>query len=108
MAETSHTPGSWINANGLVNGRDSRLEYPDTPSIDIFDASEWPENLSEEAQANARLIAAAPDLLDALQAIVDEFPVAAGTAKGIPHDEQGFGSIYRARAAIARATGEKQ
>ena len=55
----------------------------------------------------ARLIAAAPDLLDALKAIVDEFPVAAGTAKGIPHDEQGYGSIYRARAAIARATGDE-
>ena len=68
MAETAHTPGSWINANGLVSGRDSRPEYPDTPSIDIFDASEWPENLSEEAQANARLIAAAPTMFEYVDA----------------------------------------
>ena len=105
MTQTAHTPGPWrAGASTFYPGLDGPLTmrvYTDHPPTEF-------EVTGDNIAANARLIAAAPDLLDALQAIVDEFPVAAGTAKGIPHDEQGFGSIYRARAAIARATGEKQ
>ena len=61
----SHTPGPWTNDSGLVNGIDSRR--PHTPSLDIFDAAEWPHQLRDEALDNARLIAAAPDLLEACQ-----------------------------------------
>lgn len=49
----------------------------------------------EEAKANARLIASAPELFDALELMIDT------------HDEGGWptASITIARAAIAKATG---
>lgn len=64
MSEFTITPGPWINDDGLVNGRHS--ECDDMPSYDIFNADEWPGNY-KEALGNARLIAAAPDLLAACQ-----------------------------------------
>ena len=44
-------------------------------------------------------------LREAGQAVVNEFPVAAGTAKGIPPDECGYGSIYRLRLALDKGEG---
>ena len=62
----AHTPGPWINDNGLVNGTESRKRFGGV-SVDIFDANEWPRELHDEALANAALIAAAPDMLIALR-----------------------------------------
>ena len=62
----AHTPGPWTNEDGLVNGIESRKRGVGTPSLDIFDAAEWPHELQNEALANARLIAAAPEMLAAL------------------------------------------
>lgn len=50
-----------------------------------------------ERDANARLMAAAPDLLDALRRVMRHIPADAGGAS-LGDD------MYRARAAIARAT----
>lgn len=62
MANTKHTPGPWENDNGLIYGR-----YKDGKrSFDIFDADIWP-GLEDEGKANARLIAGALDLLNALE-----------------------------------------
>jgi len=63
---TEHTPGPWENDNGVVAGKD--IKDLTRPSFDIFDVSHWHGN-KEEAQANAHLIAAAPDLLSACEAI---------------------------------------
>jgi len=52
------------------------------------------ENAREEAKSNARLISAAPDLLEALQLVVDEID---GTFP--------FESLAAARAAISKAKG---
>lgn len=54
----------------------------------------------EEAQANARLIAAAPDLLAALNAML--------THMGLDEDEWTKPTFDQARAAIAKATGESK
>lgn len=56
---TKITLGPWVNDNGLVSGRETRDRFAPSPSIDIFDAGEWPAELDDEAQANAALIAAA-------------------------------------------------
>jgi hypothetical protein len=67
-----------------------------TPEIMSF---VWSKSEYERVAAQARLIAAAPDLLKALQEIV-----AAADGKGWDVLDAGFEA---ARAAIAKATGEK-
>lgn len=90
---SKHTPGPWQNDCGLVYGREPK--NMSSPSFDIFDASEWPGDV-DEAQANARLIAAAPELLEALE--LAESIVAAMLGGGR--------ELVQIRAAIAKARGE--
>lgn len=93
MADLKHTPGPWkvdedddvVSATGLWVA----FAYGDS---------------EEEAKHNARLIAAAPDLLEALRALlsaaermVDKAPVMGRTEAE---------AMDRARLAIDRATGE--
>jgi hypothetical protein len=86
---SAHTPGPWVaETSGLplaVTTEDGRHLATVYPSRD-------------EGRANARLIAAAPDLLAALRTMVDAFNV-----KDID-PLVAFASIERARAAICKAT----
>lgn len=59
-----HTPGPWAV---ITEARDTRITSSDAHCITRL--PQWPE-LQAEATANARLIAAAPDLLEALQEIL--------------------------------------
>jgi hypothetical protein len=76
MTTTQHTPGPWHigsgNGEGSIfakNGR-MRLETGGTTLYAIcHNVSTW--NIDED-DANARLIAAAPDLLEALETCVSE------------------------------------
>jgi len=56
-----HTPGNWV----VGEGKAARIVYA-SDSYAVADATVWHGGV-EEAEANARLIAAAPDLLAALQ-----------------------------------------
>lgn len=95
-----HTPGRWIhNDAGYGRGNDFVLDEcfvardGDDVAIcaDIID----PET-GDPSEANARLIAAAPDLLEALSEIIND-----GGKFVMTHE------LHRkARAAIARARGE--
>jgi len=67
MSEPKWTPGPWSVDLGLVTGMESRERFKGKPSLDIFDAEEWPEELSDEAAANAKLIAEAPNLVAMLK-----------------------------------------
>lgn len=95
MSAAEHTPGPW-QSSGLkvfVPDEDSArdLEYPVA----------WVQGTSAhepEAAANARLIAAAPELLEALVKIADMTDVEA--------DFDGFQARQIARTAIAKATGQ--
>ena len=83
-----HTPGPWLEPRE-INGKG--MGWRAGPA--------WlgSDSCSEETKANAYLIAAAPDLLEALQRLVANL------------DEGDFISTTRideARAAIAKATGE--
>lgn len=69
----AHTLGPWVNDNGLVNGRESRTRFAPAVSVDLFNASEYPAELHDEMMANAALIAAAPDMLAALQGLIAEW-----------------------------------
>jgi hypothetical protein len=66
----THTPGPWINDGGLVNGLETRDRFAPGVSLDIFNANDWPAELSEEAHSNAALIAAAPAMYDLIEQMV--------------------------------------
>lgn len=88
---SKHTPGPWEwnkNYRGLDGpGGAVILEYAPYEGMWVPDyAGDWSE-------ANARLIAAAPELLEALQDLCDTLGECGATAK--------------ARAAIAKAEGSK-
>lgn len=101
---SKHTPGPW-KAEGykglVVNG-------PDGVTLACAPGG---KNI-EETIANAHLIAAAPDLLAALKAVVDNVDRGDSILRWSPHyvsenalDTDDFGNLDSARAAIARAEG---
>lgn len=69
MKEATHTPGPWDYFVGNANGRGLiRVETAhDAPVAGVHIASAV---RGAESEANARLIAAAPDMLAALKAMV--------------------------------------
>jgi len=92
----NHTPGPWISVG-------ARIEHADDGVMDIADFDPCCMGMGQdgrghaEIRANARLCAAAPDLLDALSVLVElvSFQIC-----GDDHP-----AIINARAAIAKATG---
>lgn len=107
MITSKHTPGPWLY--GDYN--ELRADRPnDDECILIATVCDAPFGLdygnqrtrphaAGEAQANARLIAAAPELLEALEAFMNACRV-----DGVP---LGWGLVeHNARAAIAKAKGE--
>ncbi len=109
---SAHTPGPWSyevrmsNGNGWSEPRQfveicaagAMVAWYDTTSV------EFPDSATNEA--NARLIAAAPDLLHALKVLYAEYKQLAdsGDAGSRRLEEQEEGQITLA--AIAKATGE--
>jgi len=90
MSEAKHTPGPWhIMPRGQV-GCDS------FPICEVYDAD--PRNDNPEQEANARLIAASPDLLAACKRLIDCL------GPDGYHSTAGKPACDAARAAIARAT----
>lgn len=66
----THTPGPWIFAYGSVY-REDTLHDESSIRIALMDRNE-PHTMPVERDCNARLIAAAPDLLAACQAALKE------------------------------------
>lgn len=102
---TKHTPGPW-EINHAGTGRDGKLIYDEVyvyaPSCGVNDvaiASDIADPLGKDAgMANARLIAAAPELLAALIAIT--------TVRCDGMDIAPINAAYsKASEAIAKATG---
>jgi hypothetical protein len=96
---TQHTPGPWIGAGPSFGDPLPRYttsimtewEHEDGGYIEIC---ELPfHHHDDENEANARLIAAAPDLLEALQHLM------------VAHGEQLDYAFQQAQEAIAKATG---
>lgn len=94
MSKQSHTPGPWF-----VNGRESYTKYVEARiggGLLQEVAACGPTEQQEQQEANARLIAAAPDLLEALQQAVTSMQ-----DSGYPNDSL---VIRAARQAITKAT----
>jgi len=92
---SAHTLGPWIAADVFVNNSPNRLilrqaKYGGDVVADLGDTD-------HANMANARLIAAAPDLLEALQDLLD--------VVGVRIDDPRIVQFDRARAAIAKAEG---
>lgn len=95
MNEFKGTPGPWEALGDLVYfGREGGISLRDAP-------------MPEE---NARLIAAAPDLLYALTAALEELDTYAWVAHPKGADGAAYFNVARshARAAIAKALGEQK
>lgn len=108
MNRTQHSPGPWtvetrehVHAIQDRNGQD--LTYQDTTPNENHGSITSRSRLKIETLANARLIAAAPELLDSLIWAIRELEE---TEDGLCPDFQA--AITAARAAIAKATGEPQ
>lgn len=88
-----HTSGPWYHGN--LNGNFYVCKDVGNLFYDIARVDNWPE----ETEANARLIASAPELLAALETVVRMIGPYAGQGR---MDTE----ISAARAAIAKARGE--
>jgi hypothetical protein len=97
--ETKHTPGPWIWAKGYKGPFGAG---PDNEVLNYF-SYEGMHLWGEHEKANARLIAAAPDLLAELQNIANANP---SSWDEETRDQFQQWAQNRARAAIAKATGE--
>ena len=102
---SEHTPGPW-KAKKWV-GTDS-YDDPDRPFVEVGNVH-WSPNKVDvpaaiEQTANARLIAAAPDLLEVLEFLVT---AASGEGPPVPERELLQDCVDKARAAIAKAKGEE-
>ena len=100
---SEHTPGPWRDWNKSCGAVMAPKKKDTWGSRAVALVTHWPSE--EERAANARLIAAAPDLLDALEKLVGSCPPLG------PWDEEDWGSpsndaMAVAAAAIAKAKGE--
>ena len=98
MADAKHTPGPWeLARNDQHAGSIATLYGCEGGYIEVW-TTKWPAGVNQEA--NARLIAAAPELLEALQSIVDDHEFC-GNSWGDRREAW----IATARAALAKAEG---
>ena len=111
MTNTQHTPGPWAIGR---DGYNPDKIYADQDTVaavfglplhstigDVRGDNRWAQGL-----ANARLIAAAPDLLAALQRVVDRATHAKPDSCGQEMRAIRAALVDEARAAIAKATGQ--
>lgn len=116
---TQHTPGPWIakpeNPNFVED--DEWTDFEVIPDKVLEWGSPAPVAVcsfcyEEQAEANARLIAAAPDLLAALRALLTaemlhETAMSANDVSGVDAaNEAKWPAVDAAHAAIAKATGK--
>jgi hypothetical protein len=99
---TGHTPGPWVAAEWVDN--DAALAGYSISANGFLLPLSTAEGDIVEAEANARLIAAAPELLEALQALrlAREQDKCRSWEKGVPYFAK---AEALADAAIAKATG---
>ncbi|ELV5637075.1 hypothetical protein SHG54_002611 [Salmonella enterica] len=92
MKKFKGTPGPW-------SGKDVRICRQDRAGLQLGFIMIHDENRVAECEANAHLIAAAPELLEALQLLLNSW--SNGSSKDISNAER------KARSAISKALGEE-
>ena len=102
----SHTPGPWdldagfLVTRAFVNGVGIPLLQFEGRAEEAGEGFGWVTGGPAEHRANERLIAAAPDLLAALEAVLDS-----SGARGEYHSLKYSDAVESAEAAIAKAKG---
>ena len=106
-----HTPGPWrkVTANdykslGVETVSDDIYARVTICEIQLAHGEPFNSDENDEPKANARLIAAAPELLASLVAILETADISFG--EGEQAARVGNAVISQARAAIAKATGQ--
>ncbi len=97
---SGHTPGPWlVDAGRALRVANERDETVATTGCDVDHRSEW--------EANARLIASAPELLAALKGLIESLPDNWGdkVIDGVLTLHVGVDDVDDALAAIAKAEG---
>jgi len=99
MSETRFTPGPWWEESDTYQVPRIWARFPDGSPCDVACAEGDGSIPFEERRANARLIAAAPELYEALKKALDQSGCDGDLCAYAWHDE--------ARAAIAKAEGKE-
>ena len=99
---SKHTPGPWQTDQAEHDApyQDIRIHAGKGSICSVWIDDAPLHDYNAEQRANARLIAAAPELLEALRTAVDHL-------EGMPDQEDVAACVVKARAAIAKATGEQ-
>jgi hypothetical protein len=107
--QQAHTPGPWFDstlrthsADPANNGIDIGAENGANVALVLYRSSEHTE---AEARANARLVAAAPDLLRQLQALLKYADGIHRVQAYVDEHDVDYVTFPDVRAAIAKATG---
>jgi hypothetical protein len=107
--KAKHTPGPWtLTADGAGWYIECSPERGHSVAyIRAEIGEEDPDTSDDEKEANARLIAAAPELLEALIALLGVAPSKApGAGLIVGAEEKHANALQAARAAIKKATGD--
>ena len=99
---SKHTPGPW----SLTSFDGTRMAEVRVDGKLACLLHSFSRNSTLEDEANARLIAAAPDLLEALEDLIDLCKCAMQTANGDIGEYDIDGELKQARKAIAKARGQ--
>ena len=99
---SKHTPGPWVSIESVLFDRPEICDEKDRRVAVCL--SYYPMH-EDTRTANARLIAAAPDMLEALEDLVEWADAVKGRA-GVRMSDPHTGSIDTAKRAIAKAKGE--
>lgn len=91
-ATARHTPGPWAVFDSEIVSHHTDQHIADAPLEDGMNPTEW--------QANAHLIAAAPELLETLKALVDAYED--------PMLDDPHSLVLAAKEAIAKAEGHRE
>lgn len=109
MTEAKHTPGPW---NVFYKSKYDEWHVSTPIDGSSMKRALFPDGIrTDNPEADARLIAAAPELLEALQVLSERIAYYASLAEGeATNIEQwaytdGSSDVAKARAAIAKATG---
>ena len=110
MEKSKHTPGPWLQEGNWVYAEGDPIRLSGgkeiRPNAFTLSVSAGPDRTREEAEANARLIAAAPDLLEVAQRSADALR-SAGIEPRATSDNPLEWLLHQTEAAIAKATGEQ-